>query len=107
MADYIDKNDLREYISGYIKSCNGKPTYTDMDAMVGIISLLEQMPAADVQPKKYGRWTDCTFYDPYEKSYDQNFEFKCSYCGHIINNKPNDDNWYCGHCGADMRGETK
>lgn len=28
MADYIDKNDLREYIYGYIKSCNGKPTYT-------------------------------------------------------------------------------
>lgn len=50
MAEYIDKNDLREYISGYIKSCNGKPTYTDIDAMVGIISLLEQMPAADVQP---------------------------------------------------------
>jgi hypothetical protein len=50
MTDYIDKNDLREYISGYIKSCNGKPTYTDMDAMVGIISLLEQMPAADVLP---------------------------------------------------------
>ena len=54
MAEYIDKNDLREYISGYIKSCNGKPTYTDMDAMVGIISLLEQMPAADVQP--INRW---------------------------------------------------
>lgn len=54
MVEYIDKNDLREYISGYVKSCNGKPTHTDMDAMVGIISLLEQMPAADVQP--VNRW---------------------------------------------------
>ena len=54
MAEYIDKNDLREYISGYIKSCNGKPKYTDMDAMVSIISLLEQMPAVDVQP--VDRW---------------------------------------------------
>lgn len=61
------------------------------------------IPAADVQSVKHGKWIDCTFYDPYEKSYDQNFEFKCSRCGHLINNKPNDDNWYCGHCGADMR----
>ena len=50
MADYIDKNDLREYISGYIKSCNGKPIYTDIDALLGISELLENMPAADVQP---------------------------------------------------------
>ena len=54
MADYIDKNDLKEYISGYIKSCNGKPIYTDIDALVGIIDLLEAKPAADVQP--VNRW---------------------------------------------------
>ena len=59
-------------------------------------------PPTDVQPIKRGRWVDCTFYDPYEKSYEQNFEYKCSCCGHMIYNKPNDDNRYCGHCGARM-----
>ena len=59
----------------------------------------------DLQPVKRGRWIDCTFYDPYEKSYKQNFEYKCSCCGHMIYNKPNDDNQYCGHCSARMDGE--
>jgi DNA-directed RNA polymerase subunit RPC12/RpoP len=64
--------------------------------------LLDDSPAADVQPVKRGRWIDCTFYDPYEKSCEQNFEYKCSCCGHMIYNKPNDDNLFCGHCGARM-----
>lgn len=88
--DYCEINCGKENREGY-KECKN----------CGMLNV----PTADVQPVKHGRWIDCTFYDPYEKSYDQNFEFKCSFCGHIINNKPNDDNWYCGHCGADMRGE--
>ena len=56
----------------------------------------------DVQPVKHGRWIDCTFYDPCEKSWEQDFEFECSNCGHKIHNKPNDDNLFCGHCGARM-----
>ena len=98
MADYIDKNDLREYISGYIKSCNGKPTYTDMDAMVGIISLLEQMPAADVQPIRHGRWT-----------HDMYTQWKCSECGNFLDfdglNCGRGSAFYCPNCGARMDGE--
>lgn len=97
MADYIDKNDLREYISGYIKSCNGKPTYTDIDAMVGIISLLEQMPASDVQPIRRGQW---------KLTNNPSFR-KCSECGawwgsDITNNCFTN---YCPKCGARMDGE--
>ena len=67
---------------------------------------LEKMviPAADVQPVKHGRWIDCTFYDPCEKSWEQDFEFECSNCGHKIYNKPNDNNLFCGHCSARMDG---
>lgn len=60
--------------------------------------------AADVQPIRHGRWIDCTFYDPCEKSWEQNYEFKCSNCEHKIYNKPNDDNLFCGHCSARMDG---
>lgn len=87
MAEYIDKNDLREYISGYIKSCNGKPTYTDMDAMVGIISLLEQMPAADVQPIVYAHKT----INVGRRSY-------CSNCGKLAIMED-----FCSKCGAKVK----
>lgn len=65
---------------------------------------LENM-VIEAQPVNRGRWIDYTFYDPYEKSWKQNFEYKCSCCGHMIYNKPNDDNQYCGHCGTRMDGE--
>ena len=102
MADYIDKNDLREYISGYIKSCNGKPTYTDMDAMVGIIDLLEAMPAADVQPVKCGHW------DYSEKENGECEWYFCSECDSPAEQLYTDEpllSEFCPHCGADMRGE--
>ena len=105
MNDYISRDELRKHLADCMTA-----EFFDSDmkkAVFGIDVYVENMPATDVQPVKHGRWIDCTFYDPYEKSYDQYFEFKCSYCGHIINNKPNDDNWYCGHCGADMRGDTE
>lgn len=93
MADYISREAvLQKFLergSGYINEL------TMMD-------MINEIPAADVQLIKRGRWVDCTFYDPYEKSYEQNFEYKCSCCGHMIYNKPNDDNRYCGHCGARM-----
>lgn len=62
----------------------------------------QQRYVTDVQPIKRGRWIDCTFYDPCEKSWEQNYEFKCSNCEHKIYNKPNDDNLFCGHCSARM-----
>lgn len=64
--------------------------------------LEKQKPYAKKETIKHGRWIDCTFYDPCEKSWEQNYEFKCSNCGHKIYNKPNDDNLFCGHCGARM-----
>ena len=96
MAEYIEKNDLREYIDGYIKSCNGKPIYTDIDAMVGIIDLLEAMPAADVQPVRHGRWiiTDDV----------EHFIAICSECGRTEDSRDIKDMPYC-HCGARMDGE--
>ena len=68
---------------------------------------IQQEAAADVQPRKYGKWIDCTFYDPCEKSWEQEYEFKCSNCEHKIYNKPSDNNLFCGHCGARMDGDAK
>ena len=70
--------------------------------MSELCDVFADIPATDVQPVKHGKWIDCTFYDPCEKSWERDFEFKCSNCGHKIYNKPNDDNLFCGHCGARM-----
>lgn len=69
-----------------------------------ITEKLLEIPSADVQPVRRGKWIDCTFYDPCEKSWEQDFEFECSNCGYKIYNKPNDNNLFCGHCGANMDG---
>ena len=98
MADYIRRDIVLEIINT-VNDTGGFAGYADYCTLFDTI---DTMPAADVQPIRHGRWIDCTFYDPYEKSYEQNFEYKCSCCGHMIYNKPNDDNQYCGHCGAKM-----
>ena len=102
--EVIDKN---EYISKIEVVRILQKAYAEgrIKAKDGLSSVLNDIKNADVQPVKHGRWIDCTFYDPYEKSWEQNFEYKCYCCGHMIYNKPNDDNQYCGHCGAKMDGE--
>lgn len=103
MAEYISREEaikeLREvYEQEYPTASGDFDEYANHD----VPNVLRNIKTADVQPVKRGRWIDCTFYDPYEKSYEQNFEYKCSCCGHMIYNKPNDDNQYCGHCGVRM-----
>lgn len=116
MAEYLCEEDMNtgEYISRdlILRQLNATCLATECNNYNGVrcracayadaMDFIDAIPAADVQPVKRGRWIDCTFYDPYEKSYEQNFEYKCSCCGHMIYNKPNDDNQYCGHCGARM-----
>ena len=104
MADYISKKCIYDIIYKHQKGLQNMGAILMLDT---IDKEVQKVPAVDVQPVKHGRWIDCTFYDPCEKSYEQNYEFKCSNCGHMIYNKPNDDNQYCGHCGARMDGDTK
>ena len=97
--DNGDKIDGYNY--AYKTDSRGEP-YIHIDS---VRSMLKK--AADGQPVKRGRWIDCTFYDPCEKSWEQDFEFECSNCGHKIYNKPNDNNLFCGHCSARMDGDTE
>ena len=98
MVKYVSK----DIICAKMMHCNFRSPEMTVSDFIN-----DELPAADVQPVKHGRWIDCTFYDPYEKSYEQNFEYKCSCCGHMIYNKPNNDNLFCGHCGARMDGDSK
>ena len=92
MDEYINKKEIIRHLC-LTTGCS----YHDV-----IIGTIMDFPAADVQLMKHGRWIDSTFYDPCEKSWEQDFEFECSNCGHKIYNKPNDNNLFCGHCSARM-----
>ena len=108
MAEYISREkaikELREVYENEYPTASGD---FDEYASHDVPNVLRNIKVADVQPIRHGRWIDCTFYDPCEKSWEQNYEFKCSNCGHKIYNKPNDNNLFCGHCSARMDGDAK
>lgn len=94
MSDYIEREAAVEKfksIKDQTHSIHGR-AYVD-----GIISMLQEVPAADVRPVVRGRWkyfhkqnkavcTVCSF----ERDLDQNFGVAIA----------------CPNCGADMREET-
>lgn len=81
MARYIDAKELEKQLRKRIN--NG--------AIRGwLLSMINQCPAADVEPVKYGKWKfNCDGYYPY-----------CSEC----NNEPDGGKLtkYCPNCGAKM-----
>lgn len=63
------------------------------------IDILNQLPPAQPERKK-GKWV--TYDGDWLKTM-----FKCSECGAMIDINEKDRNFFCYHCGADMRGEQK
>jgi Zn finger protein HypA/HybF involved in hydrogenase expression len=109
MDEYISREAIVKEIKEEIKACDAK-FVEDIQIKKGLKIAIRDIKAAktaDVQLMKHGRWIDSTFYDPCEKSWEQDFEFECSNCGHKIYNKPNDNNLFCGHCGARMDGNAE
>lgn len=62
---------------------------------------VEDAPAVAAQPVKRGRW----FRTGRENVYG-GIEIQCSECGHTLMTSPRhiDEEYFCCHCGADMRG---
>lgn len=105
MAEYLSEEDMNtgEYISrdealkifhqccdNCTSSYNGVMCRACADA--GAMDILIDIPAADVQPVKRGKW----------EGVDYDTFFKCSECGHMTD-------WqrykYCPYCGARMEGD--
>ena len=71
-----------------------------------ILDLIDDLPTADVQPVRHGRWNeespDCL---------DGDSVYVCSVCGEtwtLIEGTPLDNNMhYCPNCGAKMEEEPK
>lgn len=106
MAEYLCEADMStgEYISrdealkifhqccdNCTSSYNGVMCRACADA--GAMDVLIDMPAADVQPVKRGKWL---------KRMSTSDSLKCSVCG----NNHEYETVYCPHCGARMDGDT-
>ena len=63
--------------------------HLDDNGMIGAMNAIAEMPAADVQPVKHGRWVA-----------QLNGHVVCTFCGK--EQKFSSD--FCKHCGADMQG---
>ena len=83
MAEYIDKEALRDALYG-----------ADAITMNGV-KILNQFPAADVEPVKHGRW---------ETNSDRPDSLICSICKCGFDMWKHDPHNYCPNCGAKMDG---
>ena len=98
MIEYIARDEILKYpirINHYDKE------HGNEDFVLGIecvIEYIEQIPAADVQPVKHGRWI--SEYIGYGVT-----RYKCSVCGGIFGEDMIVDfqhNNFCSDCGAKM-----
>ena len=98
MAEYISREAVVRYLKGYSeKECNSNSPYGMITSSVlnKAERALSEMPVADVQPVKRGRWLNTNTPN----------QLRCSSCDviHFIAQYPHGDINYCPNCGADMR----
>lgn len=100
MTDYIDRQAAIKAIDDLPNCYNG---YSDAYDKACIIGVLEELPSAEVEPVKRGKWI-----------YDNQFHWyraSCSACGYMRSTDIKADNWngwnYCPNCGAKMENEDE
>ena len=87
MAEYIEREALKEKFWGACKNCLSEDDIAD---------LIDDVPAADVATVVHGKWLKEVYRDPYGADWTR---YVCSLCGRIeIKKEP-----YC-NCGAKMDG---
>ncbi len=97
MADviYVPKSDILDLITEE----NEAGGFTDYSNYSNLWDEVDDMPAADVQPVKYGRWENTNIPN----------QLRCSNCEiiHLIAQYPHGDIKYCPNCGARMDGDSE
>lgn len=84
MTDYISREAAIEMLY-----------YNADERCSAVVSDFEEIPAADVDPVRHGRWLDCEAYNDIEQ---------CSECGMIFSYPSYYGYKFCPHCGAKMDG---
>ena len=92
MEDYIDRQVAIDAMKQYAHYDDFDVSVVDED--IAIIAL-KDLPSADVQPVRHGRWIE-----------EPNCMYRCSSCGsHYPSIRGYMDYCYCPSCGASMDGE--
>ena len=109
MADYISKNEVLNLIMHNDKVCHyATARYENIVYATAckICDVVADMPAADVQPVKHGKWEEVTDYGGWGDTH-----YRCSVCGeewYLEDGKPKDNNMnFCPRCGARMDGDSE
>lgn len=93
---YISKSDVLDLIT----EAYGSGSFTDYSDYSSLWDSVDDMPTADVQPVKHGKWEyndKPIFGNPYGR-------YCCSLCGSAMDSRENN---YCPNCGARMDGDTE
>lgn len=110
MAEYISREEaikgLREVYEYEYPTASGD---FDEYASHDVPNVLRNIPAADVQSVKRGKWEDTIscFIDKLGAYYITSKCSQCSEWSDKIDEVAHMSNEYCSHCGADMRGDTE
>lgn len=87
MAEYIERETLKNEISSLTVSICGKQMFND-EAKASVLRVIDEQPTADVQEVRHGKWIiSSDGYYPY-----------CSECW----KEPKEISEFCPHCGAKM-----
>lgn len=95
-TDAISRQAAIELATQYCPDDDGTCSKADEDIR-NLLDELEALPSAQPERKK-GKWV--TYDGDWFKTM-----FKCSECGAMIDIDEKDRNFFCYHCGADMRGD--
>jgi len=118
MSKYIEREKAIECIRNYALEVYGadltesqqpftNEAKTDnfCEGLYEATEVVANVPAADVNPERHGRWSDeMVAVNEEAVGYhndDVRFGFQCSECGGVLNYKTK----YCGNCGAKMDGK--
>lgn len=98
MAEYIKRTDVMKICEGYSRHCFLSNDSNGQDIADRILDDVVEIPTVDVVEVKHGEW-----------KLHPDGSGTCSYCNRIQKSVWDFDNAqnFCGHCGADMRGEEK
>lgn len=107
MAEMIDRETLKKAIDtwdrfyyvplqGVKRGCNDD--YTALVRIDDILHCIDNMPAADVQPIRHGRWID---HEKFERK-NCNVCIECSVCNTWFGHDCIPKTMFCPNCGARM-----
>ena len=85
-----------------------KDIHTSYSDDLGILEHIDNAPTVDAQLVKHGRWIEVRRHMDADGCIVT--DYKCSECGFMLRDTNPDDRdseFYCYHCGADMRGGAK